>query len=305
MLGFTLRSPRTGHYHRKLVSTLESRTPKSDDELLRAAIVELGLTGKFPVAFGGLMSDGAVTITSLVGNRHDSLVGLRVEPDRGLGGKAMSEQRPRITTDYKASQHITHDYDEAVLGEGIRSLLAVPVVVGRTTRGVIYGGVHAGGEVGGVLAAPAIRVAQELGQELAVREEVERRLIALRRPTEEHSRLTASQLADLREGIAELRGIASGLTDDPSLRDRITAVEARLSAFGVGATRSEPRVALSPRELDVLGYVAIGSSNSEIASSLGLAESTVKAYLGTAMTKLGAGSRFQAVQLARRAGVLA
>lgn len=285
---------------------MRSRKPESDDDLLRAAIVSLGLTGNFPIAFGGLTDRGGVTISSLVGNRRDSLVGLRVESDRGLGGKAMSEGRPRITTDYMASRHITHDYDEAVLGEGIRSLLAVPVVVGRMTRGVIYGGVHAGGEVGGVLAAPAIRIARELGHELAVREEVERRLITLRQPMEETpQRLSAGELADLREGIAELRGIASGLAGDPSLRERISAVEARLSAFGLGAVRVAPRISLSPRELDVLGYVAVGASNADIAASLNLAESTIKAYLGNAMTKLGAGSRFQAVQLARRAGVLA
>jgi DNA-binding NarL/FixJ family response regulator len=63
-------------------------------------------------------------------------------------------------------------------------------------------------------------------------------------------------------------------------------------------------VALAPRELDVLGYVAIGWSNALIARELGLAESTIKAYLNSAMTKLGARTRFQAVQLARQGGAL-
>ncbi|MFZ2965026.1 MAG: LuxR C-terminal-related transcriptional regulator [Rhodoglobus sp.] len=276
----------------------------SEHDLLHAAVVELGASAHFPIAFGGLVNRGAVTITSLVGNRRDSLTGLRVETDRGLGGRAMSEVRPRITTDYRASRHITHDYDEAVLGEGIRSLLAVPVIVDRTVRAVIYGGIHAEATVGSVLAEPAIRIAQELGRELAVREEVERRIAGMRRrPDEGGAGISAAQLADLREGVAELRGIANAVAHDPELRARIAAVESRLAALG-GVTVPRTGIALSPRELDVLGYVGIGTSNAEIARALQIAESTVKAYLGTAMSKLGASTRFQAVQEARRAGLL-
>lgn len=293
----------TGALPPKVGIAMASRNESTDDDLLRAAVEELGQVGQFPVAFGGLAHRGAVTITSLVGNRRDSLIGLRVEVDRGLGGRAMSEGRPRITSDYEASPHITHHYDEAVLGEGIRSLLAVPVMVGRTTRGVIYGGVHAETVVGNVLAAPAIRVAQELSKELTVREEVERRLLSLRDDADAGSRMSAAELAEVREGVAELRGIASSISHDPDLRARIAAVEARLATLG-SAPATGPRVILAPRELDVLGYVALGSSNAEIAHRLELAESTVKAYLGTAMSKLGAKTRYQAVQAARRSGLL-
>jgi len=276
----------------------------TDEELLCAAVAQLGQEGQFPVAFGGLASRGAATITTLAGNRRDSLMGLRVEADKGLGGRAMSEGRPRITADYRESPHITHDYDEAVLGEGIRSLLAVPIVVGRTTRGVIYGGTHAQAEVGGVLAAPAIHVAHDLAKEFAVRDEVERRLGSLKVMAEgDHQRMSITQLAELRESLAELRGIASSVQNDSGLRNRIAAVELRLSSLG-GASPSSSAVRLARRELDVLGYVAIGASNAHIARSLNLAEATVKAYLGTAMAKLDARTRFEAVQVARRAGLI-
>lgn len=305
MLGFTLRTRGGPHYHRKLVPALASRQQSSDDDLLHAAVTELASSGHFPIAFGGYAHRGAVTVTSLVGNRGSSLEGLRVETDRGLGGRAMSEGRPRVTTDYGASPHITHDYDEAVLGEGIRSLFAVPIIVDRATRGIIYGGVHDDVGVGGVLAAPAIRVAQDLARELAVRAEVERRLLTLRDESDaERGRLSAAQLAALREGVAELRGIAASVPDDPALRARLVAVEQRLSSLGA-PTSSGPTITLAPRERDVLGYVSIGWSNTQIARELGLAESTVKAYLGSAMEKLGARTRYQAVQLARAAGVLA
>ncbi len=276
----------------------------SDVDLLRAAVEEMREVARFPISFGGLADRGAVTISHVSGNRRNSLDGLRVETDRGLGGRAMSESRPRVTTDYGSSRHITHDYDDAVLGEGIRSLLAVPVVVRGRTRGVLYGGTHADSEIGGVVVAPAVQIAQNLAIELAVRDEVEQRLRALRlRVDDSGPRMGAAELADLREGAAELRGIASAITHDPQLRQRVAAVESRLAALArpEGATSV---VALAPRELDVLSYVALGASNAAVAERLGLAETTVKAYLSSAMSKLGATSRFHAVQRARREGLL-
>jgi DNA-binding NarL/FixJ family response regulator len=283
---------------------VQGGTGDSDADLLRAAVEEMRQSAQFPVTFGGIAHRGSVTITHLSGNRHDSLVGLRVETNRGLGGRAMSEGRPRVTSDYGASPHITHDYDEAVLGEGIRSLLAVPVVVRGQTRGVLYGGTHAGSARGGVVVAPAMQIAQNLAIELAVRDEVEQRLRTLRQKIDDSApRLGAAELADLREGAAELRGIASAVSHDPELRTRVAAVEARLAALA-RPTGTASSVTLAPRELDVLSYVALGASNAETATRLGLAETTVKAYLSSAMTKLGSRSRFHAVQRARQEGLL-
>jgi DNA-binding NarL/FixJ family response regulator len=65
-----------------------------------------------------------------------------------------------------------------------------------------------------------------------------------------------------------------------------------------------PRVHLSPRETDVLACAALGATNAEIGTQLGLREGTVKAYLGTAMSKLDASTRHAAVARARRMGLL-
>ena len=61
---------------------------------------------------------------------------------------------------------------------------------------------------------------------------------------------------------------------------------------------------LSPRELDVLGHLAAGRSNREIAKALFIAPGTVKAHLSHIFRKLDAGSRLQAVAHARAAGLL-
>jgi DNA-binding NarL/FixJ family response regulator len=72
------------------------------------------------------------------------------------------------------------------------------------------------------------------------------------------------------------------------------------------AQAARDRVApLSARERDVLGCVAQGMSNAEIARRLYLAEPTVKAHLAHAMTKLGVENRTQAAIVAHDAGLVA
>lgn len=63
-------------------------------------------------------------------------------------------------------------------------------------------------------------------------------------------------------------------------------------------------VQLAPRELDVLACVAAGATNAVAADRLGLRPETVKGYLRSAMRKLGAHTRLEAVVAARRAGLL-
>jgi DNA-binding NarL/FixJ family response regulator len=52
---------------------------------------------------------------------------------------------------------------------------------------------------------------------------------------------------------------------------------------------------LSPRELAVLGLLAHGSSNKEIAAALGISFRTVEGHLGNIFSKLGVDSRIEAV----------
>ncbi|MCK2037497.1 LuxR C-terminal-related transcriptional regulator [Microbacterium sp. SSW1-49] len=276
---------------------------ESETELVANAVSELARRTRFPVAFGGLIEEGVVSVTSIVGNRTRSLDGLRVRPERGLGGRAMMELRPRMTSDYGSSQQITHDYDMFVLGEGLRTLLALPIVVQGRSRGVLYAGTWDEEPVGGITTAPAMQVAQSVADELRIRDEVEQRL----RARASDDTVAPPQREQLRESFAELRSIAASIDDD-SLRRRIARVERRLAVLAGDAvpvsTGPVPTVRLSPREIDVLACAALGSTNAEIAGRLGLREGTVKAYLGTAMSKLDASTRHSAVAKARRAGLL-
>jgi DNA-binding NarL/FixJ family response regulator len=73
--------------------------------------------------------------------------------------------------------------------------------------------------------------------------------------------------------------------------DRRRFVLARRNPPGV----RDPK-ALTPRERDVLGYVALGHSNKFVGYMLGLAPSTVAGHLESAARKLGVSSRLELIR---------
>lgn len=71
--------------------------------------------------------------------------------------------------------------------------------------------------------------------------------------------------------------------------------------------RNDTQVAalrLTPRELEILEQIAGGKSTREIAATLFVSENTVKTHASRVYDKLGVSRRTQAVQEARRLGLL-
>jgi DNA-binding NarL/FixJ family response regulator len=94
-------------------------------------------------------------------------------------------------------------------------------------------------------------------------------------------------------------------------KDRPAAeIAAAIQAVGSGrtvfdATPEPPRSALSPRERQVLGLLATGATNREIAERLHLSPHTIKEHTSGLYRKLGVRNRAEAVQRAERLGLTA
>ncbi|KAK1186317.1 LuxR C-terminal-related transcriptional regulator [Streptomyces sp. NBS 14/10] len=259
--------------------------------------------GGLPVAFGGLFpSARQFRISELTGTTTNSLRGLAVTPGNGLGGKVLTMSRPISVVDYPVSRVISHEYDAAVGAEGLRSMLAVPVVVRGRVRGVLYGALRQPLALGDRALNAAMEAARELEHSLAAQDEAQR-LITV---TQQQPEADPALWEEVREAHGDLRALAQQVTD-PQLRERILSACGRLakaSSGGTADTAARPGVELSPREVDVLACVASGATNSAAADRLGLRPETVKSYLRSSMRKLGAHTRLHAVVEARRAGLL-
>ncbi|WP_430333963.1 LuxR C-terminal-related transcriptional regulator [Rhodococcus sp. ACT016] len=277
-----------------------------DRDALRTELRKIAATGIVPVVFGGEVLERTLHLHEFVGNLTNGLRGLAVRESSGLGGRVVERKNPIVVNDYRLDHTITHHYDGPVLAEGIRSVLAVPVVVQGRSRAVMYAAVRDRSPLGDRLADVMTRAGRRLAGEIAIRDEVDRRVQLLDAATAEHTAHPGADAEEIRDVHAELRSIAQTV-HDPELQERLRALSGRLAAVASPAaatTPAPPAVTLSPREVDVLSHAALGCTNADIAERLSVKPETVKSYLRSAMSKLDAHSRREAVVSARRLGLL-
>jgi LuxR family transcriptional regulator, regulator of acetate metabolism len=274
------------------------RMAEDNRAAIRGALLHLRRDTRLAVAFGGATAGpDALLLSELIGTATDSLRGLTVARGAGLGGKVVALGRAVTVSDYPSASAITHDYDGPVGAEGLRSIVAVPVVVRGSVRAVLYGAARNVGSLGERTVDAAVNSARALEQDLVVSDEVARRLAVLR--TAAPDRPTGPEWEEVRQAHAELRLLAQR-TGDPELRRELEGIGARLA----GHRRPCAALRLTPRELDVLTCVAVGCTNAETGRRLHLRPETVKSYLREAMRKLDVHGRVEAVVAARRAGLL-
>ncbi len=107
--------------------------------------------------------------------------------------------------------------------------------------------------------------------------------------------------AQAEEILAAIGGVAAGLVVlhpaiATGLLPHLTPVSRPLPSSGVET--------LTPREVEVLGLLAEGVGNKNIARKLGISEHTVKFHVGSILGKLGAASRTEAVTVGVRQGLI-
>lgn len=99
------------------------------------------------------------------------------------------------------------------------------------------------------------------------------------------------------EIVRAIRAVDAGrVWLDPAVAERV------LSVVGGPGPAVLENSALTPREREVLEYLADGLSNTEIAARLSVARRTVKYHVSHVLEKLGARDRAQAVAMLYRAG---
>lgn len=267
-----------------------------DLELLRHAGRKLRARGGISVVFGGLRDDRDIRVSTTNGAATGKLTTIVVRPGRGLGGRCWASGEPQAVTDYARATTITHDFDPQILGEEITALAVAPIVVHNRVAGLLYAGYRTGRRRAGDLDLLADE-ARRIGGELLVRDLVDERVRALRVLD------VRSANGGARPQLDELSGrlrLLAARTTDPR-----TAHELR-ELLGLLEHQADPSQGrqLTTRQVDVLALVALGLTNERIAASLGLSTLTVKSYLRSAMARLSARTRYEAVIEARRLGVL-
>ena len=88
----------------------------------------------------------------------------------------------------------------------------------------------------------------------------------------------------------------------PSVTRRL--IEQHVSRTSQGADAQRVRDRLTGREIEVVGLIASGKSNAEIAGSLVLSEATVKTHVNRILHKLALRDRVQVVVLAYETGLV-
>ncbi|MGW3984569.1 histidine kinase [Streptomyces mirabilis] len=191
-------------------------------EALRGALA--ALAGSGDVAWAASPTAlGALALDHVVGDTTGLLRSLEVPPGTGLTGKVHRAAVPDWVDDYFRSPRITHTFDGHIRAEGLRRLLAVPLLHHGSAIGVLAVGRREDGAFGdrdierasvlATQAALAVSVAERarLAREIAVHEERGRLAAEL------HDSVGALLFA-IGSGVEAL---ADAARDDPSLQERL------------------------------------------------------------------------------------
>jgi signal transduction histidine kinase len=179
----------------------------------------------------------------------DGVDGLIVPAGTGLGGQVFAQRRPLWVRDYLSAPYITQQFRTQAEAEGVRAMIAVPILHDGAVLGVLYGAnremTDFGDRTAGALEQLAARTAaaqvvaerSRHAAEVAVHEE--RRRVAL----ELHDSVGA-MLFTLRAGLQRLRD-EPGLDED--IRTRLTTLDQH-AIEASAALRGSLRVLNAPPE---------------------------------------------------------
>ncbi|WP_426706837.1 acetate metabolism transcriptional regulator RamA [Corynebacterium auriscanis] len=281
---------------------MDQQRPRDEDEAILSALSSLKNATGIPVTmYGDIQPDGKIRIGKWLGLRTPALHNLEIPAGVGIGGRVAATRRPVGVSDYLRAKAITHEMDRPVRDEGLFSIVAVPVIVSREMRGVLYGGVHSRARLGDKVLEEVTMTARCLEQDLAVLDATKsmKTGAVAGSGVKQVRTMSGAEWEQVRATHSKLRMLANRVENETLRRDLEVLCDQMVSPVRVKQTTK-----LSARELDVLACVALGHTNVEAAAEMGIGAETVKSYLRSVMRKLGAHTRYEAVNAARRIGAL-
>ncbi len=114
--------------------------------------------------------------------------------------------------------------------------------------------------------------------------------------------ITADQLIDIvRRAARGEHPINESLITRPKVAEQVLHQFQELSWQSKAETFGSP---LTPRETEILNYIAQGYPNKQIAAKLGISEQTIKNHVTSILRKLNANARTEAVVVAIKQGLI-
>jgi LuxR family transcriptional regulator, regulator of acetate metabolism len=231
--------------------------------------VDVGLVGE--------VVDDARTIVlrAWSGLRTEALQNVTIPAGTGLGGKVAVLRYPIWVWDYSQSTEITHDFDDPVRAEGLRSVLAVPIIRGHDFFGVLYAASRSPCEFSDETIQAMMRLGREAGVAVDVADRA--REMADLAVHEERRRLALS-LHDSVGALLFNMGAAAGnlageLEGDQRLRDQAKYIARQASRAKALLRHSLQELSEAPE--DIALSVAIQSDCRAFQERTGIVTSVV------------------------------
>ena len=226
---------------------MDSQRIKDDEDAIRAALTSLKTATGIPVTmFAAVLPDNRLQISAWVGLRTPALQNLIIDSGCGVGGRVVTTRRPVGVSDYTRANVISHEYDNIIQDEGLYSIVAVPVIVHREIRGVLYVGVHSPVRLGDKVIEEVTMTARTLEQDLAINAAFRRGdgRGGLGKPGRV---MNGAEWEQVRSTHSKLRMLANRVGDEELRRELEELCDQMVTPVRVKQTTK-----LSARELDVL-----------------------------------------------------
>jgi signal transduction histidine kinase len=233
----------------QLLSLLDRRT--AFRSILERLPDEIGIDVAW---IGEIDAGGRIVLGHAVRTQTDAVEGLVVPPGVGLGGRVLQTGRPKWVPNYPVAADLTRPFSTHAHREGVKGMVAVPLLHAGRWLGVLYAA-HRAETSYGDLTVEALEVAAARAANAAVVAERARHSAEV--AVHEERRRLAVQLHDTVGAMlftigAGVQSLSDDLAHHPDLRSRLDTIE-RQAAEAAAVFRESLRTLDAPPDAVALG----------------------------------------------------